>query len=144
MENEKYIPEVAQKYVNILEKNHAGNPFNEEVEYLDQFKLAYSPFGSYNPVYVKFGYLKTDHPATHCYGRKDATVLQGSFNIYHDGTGIFVARHWSVTPDGKNDMKVSFFRFGCKHEIESTQIGRCLHRDTCKKCGWSHEVDSSD
>lgn len=32
----------------------------------------------------------------------------------------------------------------CKHEYESSTIGRCLTRYTCKHCKSSHAIDSGD
>lgn len=34
--------------------------------------------------------------------------------------------------------------FGCSHEMERFGLGRCYNRYTCKKCGYSYEVDSGD
>lgn len=34
--------------------------------------------------------------------------------------------------------------FGCAHEMERFALGRCYNRYTCKKCGYSYEVDSGD
>ncbi|HEX2726300.1 MAG TPA: hypothetical protein VHN20_10810 [Beijerinckiaceae bacterium] len=40
--------------------------------------------------------------------------------------------------------RVEYFRWGaCQHEFENKTIGNCLHRYTCKKCGATHDVDSS-
>ena len=30
------------------------------------------------------------------------------------------------------------------HDIEWKTIGRCLNKTTCKTCGWTYKVDSSD
>lgn len=35
------------------------------------------------------------------------------------------------------------YLIGCDHSFEYTTIGRCLHRLTCRKCGYSYEEDSS-
>jgi hypothetical protein len=41
--------------------------------------------------------------------------------------------------------KVHYYRgWICKHDYEGVTIGRCLTKYTCKKCGFVHEVDSSD
>lgn len=55
--------------------------------------------------------------------------------------GYYLAKregqNWFEAPPKKCDCT-------CEHVIEEVRIGRCLHRWTCKKCGWSAEVDSSD
>lgn len=40
--------------------------------------------------------------------------------------------------------KLSFFKFGCQHDSMSENVGRCLTKYTCKKCGFVEAVDSSD
>lgn len=32
----------------------------------------------------------------------------------------------------------------CEHETESAEIGRCYYRVTCRKCGYTYTIDSSD
>lgn len=32
----------------------------------------------------------------------------------------------------------------CVHEYTSQNLGRCYNRYTCKHCGYSYEIDSSD
>jgi hypothetical protein len=39
---------------------------------------------------------------------------------------------------------VKVFRFGCKHLMEAKNVGRCLTRNTCKTCGFTEVIDSSD
>lgn len=39
---------------------------------------------------------------------------------------------------------VKVFRFGCEHVMDSKNVGNCLNRYTCTKCGFSEVVDSSD
>jgi len=40
--------------------------------------------------------------------------------------------------------KLSIFKFGCQHESIEENVGRCLTKYTCKKCGFVETVDSSD
>ena len=35
-------------------------------------------------------------------------------------------------------------RAGCEHEYAQETVGRCLTQYTCRYCGYSYEVDSSD
>ena len=39
---------------------------------------------------------------------------------------------------------IKFLKFGCTHDMEETKLGNCWYRHTCKKCGISYEIDSSD
>ena len=39
---------------------------------------------------------------------------------------------------------VRIFKFGCEHSFHSVEVGRCLTRNACKKCGFVETVDSSD
>jgi len=58
--------------------------------------------------------------------------------FYHpDNTGYALSRkYW--------DGKMRYFLFGCEHKWKSTNIGRCLSRDTCTECGYTTVIDSSD
>lgn len=50
-----------------------------------------------------------------------------------DGTGL------GVTASGR------MFTFAeCVHDYESVMIGKCLHRETCRKCGYQQTIDTSD
>ena len=44
----------------------------------------------------------------------------------------------------KNQRQFIVGKAGCKHNIETTNLGRCYNRYTCTKCGYSYSVDSSD
>lgn len=37
-----------------------------------------------------------------------------------------------------------FFEYGCEHQFTNETIGKCYHRVTCQKCGYSYEYDSGD
>ena len=58
--------------------------------------------------------------------------------VFFDKTGIaFASDYWAG--------KVRYFHFAvCEHEFTEKNIGRCLHKYTCVKCGFNKEVDSSD
>jgi hypothetical protein len=36
-----------------------------------------------------------------------------------------------------------YFKIGCNHTYSSKNVGNCLNKLTCSKCGHSHTVDSS-
>lgn len=55
------------------------------------------------------------------------------------GVGVYqkIERAVNVTPD-------RFFKFGdCDHHYQSKQVGNCLRRYICTKCGHKYEIDSS-
>jgi len=46
--------------------------------------------------------------------------------------------------DWKNN-KITALRLGCKHKnVTSKNLGRCYNEYTCKDCGYTWQVDSSD
>lgn len=57
--------------------------------------------------------------------------------LFGDGTGYaLVQDYWGG--------KLRYFTFGCDHDMTITNIGRCLNRHTCKICGYTTDIDSSD
>jgi hypothetical protein len=56
---------------------------------------------------------------------------------YHDGTGVAMLTN-------RREGKLLWYRFGCNHTYTSVGIGKCLHQDTCTKCGYTSQRDSSD
>lgn len=63
--------------------------------------------------------------------------LQVSLVLYSGGTG-------SATWIDRGARKIRFFLLGCKHSNTSEPLGRCTHKLTCTKCGYTNIVDSSD
>ncbi|KAF3997506.1 hypothetical protein [Glaciimonas immobilis] len=66
-------------------------------------------------------------------------------------TTIGDARMFFMPKDGGFAMigdylggKVSVFKFGCQHDSTEENVGNCLTKYTCKKCGLVDTVDSSD
>jgi hypothetical protein len=47
-----------------------------------------------------------------------------------------IGDYWSGT--------VKVFRFGCQHNMDRENVGNCMNRYTCKTCGFSEVIDSSD
>lgn len=74
--------------------------------------------------------------------------------VYHDfAFGIVRPNKWRcATAEEKAAGKygivfeepVLYFRFGCIHEWDRKSLGSCLSLWTCRKCGSSKQVDSSD
>lgn len=44
----------------------------------------------------------------------------------------------------KMEVEPKFYYIGCDHDLQSTNVGRCLTQYTCTKCGFTEVVDSSD
>ena len=44
----------------------------------------------------------------------------------------------------KYTEKSRYFRLGCEHDFDRVNVGNCLNSYTCKKCGYSETIDSSD
>lgn len=46
---------------------------------------------------------------------------------------------------GYQEERVEYYEWrACDHVFASKNVGRCLNRYTCEKCGKSYEIDSSD
>lgn len=57
--------------------------------------------------------------------------------LFSDGTGVaLVQDYWGG--------KLRYFAFGCDHDWQIENIGRCLHKHTCRLCNCTMEIDSSD
>jgi hypothetical protein len=72
---------------------------------------------------------------------KKKPCISAHLLVYWDNSGVsIVSDYW-----GKDGKFVHFYSFAkCSHDWKSVSIGHCLRRETCTKCGISHEVDSSD
>lgn len=72
--------------------------------------------------------------------RKDRPELPPDLQLswYHNGRGDAIyLDYWTG--------KVRFFLFAeCEHEFKTTNVGRCLNRYDCTKCGYSETIDSGD
>lgn len=125
------------RFIEMLEKNHGGHLFTEPMTEVDQYDLAWTPFMEAGPAFIRHGYAQID-------GRTES----GTFYVYYDGQGLFIARTYdgpyqAGKPNPK--LKIRFWRFGCKHEMQRTRnLGRCYNEFTCTKCGHKETVDSSD
>jgi len=64
--------------------------------------------------------------------------------------GFAYTTEWDYTPvkargTAPHDFWPRFFKFGvCIHEWSGMSVGRCLMQCTCKKCGKTYQIDSSD
>ncbi|WP_175878854.1 hypothetical protein [Burkholderia sp. BCC0097] len=85
-------------------------------------EFAKSRFFSYTPVAT--GWLRT-------------TIGDARMFFMHDQISYaLIGDYWGGT--------VKVFRFGCNHAMERKNVGNCMNRYTCTKCGFSETVDSSD
>jgi len=95
-----------------------------------EFSRSY--FMTYSPEFVEWRQIRDDSKKTFTH--------QTSIHLfyYYDGTGLgIVCEFWN--------NKVRYFKFAlCEHEYTEENIRMCLHKYTCKKCGYSKTVDSSD
>jgi hypothetical protein len=64
--------------------------------------------------------------------------MLGVLMFWHaDKTGVAMSADWWAG-------KLRFFKFAvCLHDFTGEKLGNCYYRHTCKKCGYSHTVDSS-
>lgn len=58
------------------------------------------------------------------------------FFMHNDSGFALIGNYW--------DRKISIFKFGCEHQFKSKEVGRCLTKYTCEKCGFVETIDSSD
>jgi len=70
----------------------------------------------------------------------EGRLVSGHILVYHDKIFLLESRWNGVN----NKFFGECWLIGCNHEYSSVNTGRCLHQLTCKKCGYSYEVDSSD
>jgi len=75
-------------------------------------------------------------------GDMRVTVYCGGY--YNHGGGFATLFMYDYT-GSQHGHRVRFFEWAsCQHRYSSKNIGRCLNRYTCEKCGHSYDVDSSD
>ncbi len=62
-----------------------------------------------------------------------------AYNRQNGGFAVAVIRNGYPKPSD-----VRYYEWSaCKHDFRSKNIGNCLNRYTCTKCGVSHDIDSS-
>lgn len=97
---------------------------------LDQV-LSYCPI----PVHEAMGKGKNDNRR------------QGHLKVYSDGTCYFITTDTCFDKNVPNHYgwRPRFFMWKiCAHEYEGTNLGRCYNSYTCKVCGHTYSIDSSD
>ena len=73
----------------------------------------------------------------------------GRLDIYSDGSCYFIVQDYvdhkaEVKPASHHGWYPRFFMWQvCDHETTSKKLGNCYYEYTCKKCGYTHRVDSS-
>lgn len=62
------------------------------------------------------------------------------------GIGGLCDQNFALVHQHENAIGITpkFYKFGCQHQDERKQIGRCYHEHTCVKCGRVTTVDSGD
>jgi hypothetical protein len=65
----------------------------------------------------------------------------GRLDVFSNGTCVFMISDYER---GKGWMPRIFMWKVCAHTCTMTTLGRCYHKYTCTKCGYSYTIDSSD
>lgn len=82
---------------------------------------------------ISYGFTHTDYRQFPHEGRTLSVTL------YWDDRG---KQGWGVATEGGG---IQLYAFGCAHKnTTSVQLRRCLRKVTCKDCGYTTEIDSSD
>lgn len=70
----------------------------------------------------------------------------GLMTLYADGSCYLITKEFDGQRlDTHFGWYPRFFLFKlCDHDEEQTNISNCYNRYTCKKCGYSYTIDSSD
>lgn len=122
-------------YVKLVKDEKTVGGYNDlppNIREISEKEFAQSMFFSYSPIHI-------DHRQV---TRGAEKFVKGLFQIqiYWFHNGSYVALH--------NDFwggKIRFFVGEiCQHEVEGVNVGNCLNRYTCTKCGYEYTVDSSD
>jgi len=85
---------------------------------------------------------------TYCHGEPE--YRQFPFKHSDGKTYTATARGYMVNGEGFCVIReywqgrVRWFKYGCEHNYEEKNVGRCLHKYTCTKCKHSYTTDSSD
>jgi hypothetical protein len=69
-----------------------------------------------------------------------SSMAGGGFAVVYN----YNARDCNAPEDKPGAKSVRYFKWvNCVHEFAQRNIGNCLNRYTCNKCGASHDIDSS-
>jgi len=107
------------------------NDLPPEFKEISEKEFAQSMFFSYSPMKVEFRQARLI---------KDSEMHLQSMRIYwfYNYTYIVI---WNDYWAGKVHFAKGQL---CEHAFECKNLGRCLNKYTCKKCGFTEEIDSSD
>lgn len=64
--------------------------------------------------------------------------------VYLDEKLVAVHIFWTIDQGYVETENGKYFAIGCEHDWKIRKVGNCLNEYTCKNCGYSHTVDSSD
>lgn len=139
------LPQDREK-VDAIEK-WAGDSYGAPKEARLHVGERFGMLGHYSPSGWQWKQLQkpTDPKAWWPFGQ-EVTYVSGHFIYFHNETGLaylYVVRK----KDGKQftDSAYEWWDIGCDHEDEHVaNLGNCYNRYKCKKCGYTHDVDSSD
>lgn len=101
---------------------------------------------------VWVGQIKTaevDPVSMHGHPEWGTLIIYLVDHSHYEGGGFAVvynysARDWNAEADKPDAKSVRYFEWvTCVHEFTRTNVGNCQNRYDCKKCGASHEIDSS-
>ncbi|MGZ7173850.1 hypothetical protein ACXKTX_09475 [Burkholderia gladioli] len=120
-----------------IEKTYWGGPVGTEPHPTQHYGCDVLPNGWVEITWEEFAKSNFFAYTPTAMGWIRTTIGDAKLFFMHDQNGYaLINDYWAGT--------VKVFRFGCEHDMKSETIGRSVHRYTCKICGFSEVVDSSD
>jgi hypothetical protein len=121
--------------------NKAPEPMEQITEHDYWFKM-----GTWNPEFIEHRQIVDFSSNTaHC------NLL--IYWFYDCGIAVKTPRKWRTGKENEFKgvrkphivftEKAQYYHIGCFHDFDRVKIGNCLYRETCKKCSYNEEVDTS-
>lgn len=130
--------------------HHNKPPIKDEfIEEITAIEFARAVLDS-SPRFQEFRQIEPEwfHPHD---GQKPNHMINSVVFYMTDGVAYLMTRPFDyfTDVDGYGQMRqternIRFWRCGCAHTFTRQDLGNCLHLDTCTKCGFTMQVDSSD